>query len=447
MTDTPKPDTWDKIREQFENAPYPNTPLEKSPKDDAHLLHINSMVTAYYQRYKRVINTEGKTILDAGCGSGYKSLVLAQANPGAKIVGIDISEKSVELAKKRLEYHGFTNTEFHVLSIYDLASLKLKYDYISCDETLYSLPDINAALNAMRAVLKPEGIIRTNLHSALQRAHLLNAQRAFELLGILDGQDAATQIDLTMATMQALKNEVLLKDKTWADIEQSDDPRERISMNFLLKGDKGFTISDMFTALNSANLDFISMVNWRQWDLAGLFNLQDNIHPFVAMSLFDASTEKSLQLFELLHPVHRLLDFYCGHSQRNPSILPLSAWEDSHWMAATVHLSGQFNSDGHKQGIINCLSAGQAFSMFKNTTLNKDSLLIDSNRAICLLPLFEGPQTLQTLLSFYLKRRPVSPLTGIAITEANAFEGLKALLASLESFDCIMLETSKTDAN
>ena len=106
-----------KIRQQFDVVTYPRVPVEKSPKDDYELLYIHNLVTPYYLRNQKVINTEGKVILDAGCGSGYKALVLAEANPGAKIVGIDISEKSVELARKRLQYHGFDNAEFHVLPI------------------------------------------------------------------------------------------------------------------------------------------------------------------------------------------------------------------------------------------------------------------------------------------------------------------------------------------
>lgn len=126
-----KSELWDKIRQQFNLAPYPNHPLDKSPKDDLNAMYIHNFVTAYYARNKKIIDTKNKLILDAGCGSGYKSLVLAEANPGAKIVGIDISEASVKLARQRLEYHGFDNAEFHVLSVYDLPQLNYQFDYIA----------------------------------------------------------------------------------------------------------------------------------------------------------------------------------------------------------------------------------------------------------------------------------------------------------------------------
>jgi len=55
---------------------------------------------------------DGKTIIDYGVGGGYfGDMVLQIAN--AKYIGIDISERSLNNAKKRLEkYH---NTEFHLV--------------------------------------------------------------------------------------------------------------------------------------------------------------------------------------------------------------------------------------------------------------------------------------------------------------------------------------------
>lgn len=173
----------EKIRQQFDSSPYPRIPLEQSPKDNAYQLYIHNLVTAFYRRDRQVIDTTDRLILDAGCGSGYKSLILAEANPNAKIIGVDISSESVKLAEQRLKYHGFDNAEFHCLSIEDLSDLGYQFDYINCDETLYLMPDPAIALAAMKSVLKADGIIRANLHSALQRLKLYRAQQMFTLMG------------------------------------------------------------------------------------------------------------------------------------------------------------------------------------------------------------------------------------------------------------------------
>jgi methylase of polypeptide subunit release factors len=108
----PQSDLLDKIRQQFDSFPYPRTPLEQSPKDDHNLLYIHNLVTSFYLRDRKVVDSKGKVILDAGCGSGYTSLILAEANLGAKIVGVDISAESINLAEQRLKYHGFDDVYF-----------------------------------------------------------------------------------------------------------------------------------------------------------------------------------------------------------------------------------------------------------------------------------------------------------------------------------------------
>jgi ubiquinone/menaquinone biosynthesis C-methylase UbiE len=87
-------------------------------------------------------------------------LKLAEANPGARIVGIDLSPQSIELARQRLAHHEFDNVEFHAMSVDDIPQLGMTFDYINCDELLYLLPDQLAGLQVMKSVLKPQGILR-----------------------------------------------------------------------------------------------------------------------------------------------------------------------------------------------------------------------------------------------------------------------------------------------
>jgi len=143
--------TIQRIREQFDFAPYPKIPVEQRPNRNK--LFRYNMLNGFYLRDQQVVSSQGKSILDVGCGSGFTTLTLALANPGAKIVGIDISETSIELAKSRLLYHGFSEVEFYVLPVEELGTLHCQFDYINCDETLYLLSDPVAGLRAMASVL------------------------------------------------------------------------------------------------------------------------------------------------------------------------------------------------------------------------------------------------------------------------------------------------------
>ena len=76
----------EKMRQQYEKLPYPTNSIDAHPRNTYQNLDnffIHSLVTPYYLRHQRIIDTKDRVILDAGCGSGFKALMLAEANPGA----------------------------------------------------------------------------------------------------------------------------------------------------------------------------------------------------------------------------------------------------------------------------------------------------------------------------------------------------------------------------
>lgn len=428
----------EKIRQQFDTGPYPRHPIEKSPKDEVTWLYIHNLVTPYYLRNQKIIQTEGKVILDAGCGSGYKCLALAEANPGSKIVGIDLSENSVKLAKQRLEYHNIKNVDFYVLNIEDLSSLGLEFDYINNDEVLYLLPEPVAGLQAMKSVLKPEGIIRTNLHSSLQRNNFFRAQNLFAMMGLMDDNPEELEIEQVRELMKALKDQVMLKAQTWNPKFEDDD--QTILMNYLFQGDKGYTIPELFAALRAADLEFISMVNWRQWNLMELFNTPDDLPVFLGLSLPELSVEEQLHLFELLHPIHRLLDVWCGHPNQSQPFVPVGEWTASDWQGAMVHLHPQLKTSAMKEELLRSINELKLFEIGRQLPLTQQQVSIDSTMAACLLPLWNEAQSMQSLVERLQKLRPVHPVSLEPTVELEAFEIVSSTLMGLESCGYVLLE-------
>lgn len=428
----------EKIRQQFDAAPYPRIPLDQYPTDMKYLTLYN-MVTAYYLRYQKVVETEGKLILDAGCGSGFKSLALAVANPGARIVGVDLSEQSANLSRERLKYHGFSNVEFHALSIYDLPKLGMEFDYIHCDETLYLLPDILTGLKAMKAVLKPEGIIRTNLHSRNQRRQFFTAQKLFKMLGFMEDTPGPLEMEQARETMKALKDGVTLKSNTWRPEMENND--EWFSANYLLQGDRGYTIPETFEALRNADLEFISMVHRQKWDLLDLFQDPNNLPTALGITLPELSLEEQLHLYEILHPVHRLIDFWCGHPNTATPREPVIEWTDSDWQEALVHLHPSLKVPPVKEEILNCVSKIKMLELANYLPFIKEpTLLMDSTVVGCILPLFDQPQSLQSLLQRWLQIRPLDPITLQPSDPDHAVVLLKQMLTTLEQIGLILLE-------
>ena len=55
----------------------------------------------------RALPVDGRSILDIGCGAGATSFAFADALPGAKVTGLDLSDALVAAAQARIE--GRTN--------------------------------------------------------------------------------------------------------------------------------------------------------------------------------------------------------------------------------------------------------------------------------------------------------------------------------------------------
>ena len=59
----------------------------------------NETLLPYLKKFLNFINKDNPKILDLGCGAGYESMRLK--NLGAKVVGIDFSEKELEIAREK----------------------------------------------------------------------------------------------------------------------------------------------------------------------------------------------------------------------------------------------------------------------------------------------------------------------------------------------------------
>lgn len=430
----PANELLEKLRQQFDAVPYPKTPLEMTPRDDPNQLYIHNLVTPFYLRDRQVITTEGKSILDAGCGTGYTSLVLACANPGARVVGVDLSEESVRLARQRLEYHGFDNVEFHATTIEDLKALGMQFDYINVDEVLYLLPDPIAGLQAMKAVLKPGGIIRANFHSHYQRFVLYRAQKFFKEIDLMEGPLDAEHLGLVRRVMRSLKPGVNLKSVAWrSDFETEDGT---LVANFLLRGDKSWTIPEFFAALGEVNLEFISMVNWWQWNLADLFEDFSDLPLDLVMGLAEKPIEQQLHLFELLHPVHRLLDLWCGHRGATRSSIPPTEWTEQDWHHARVHFHPQLNTPEMQESLRLQASQSQPFELNQQLNLSSEPIVIDPAIVPCLLPLIESPQSVSALIDQWQQTATFPD----SLSTEDATHLIRELLVYLESQGYLLLE-------
>ena len=89
-------------------------------------------------------NLDFRSVLDVGCGQGSPLEQVARQKQGVELVGVDISQRAVELAQLRMPQATF--------SVLDLTreSLDRKFDLIICTDVLEHINDDVAALRNMR---------------------------------------------------------------------------------------------------------------------------------------------------------------------------------------------------------------------------------------------------------------------------------------------------------
>jgi ubiquinone/menaquinone biosynthesis C-methylase UbiE len=101
----------------------------------------------------------GSLVLEAGCGVGAQTVILAQNSPGAKITSVDISPDSVEKARALAARNGLGNVTFQAADIFRLPFGDETFDHVFVCFVLEHLDRPVAALAALKRVLKKGGTI------------------------------------------------------------------------------------------------------------------------------------------------------------------------------------------------------------------------------------------------------------------------------------------------
>jgi SAM-dependent methyltransferase len=108
--------------------------------------------------FLRLANADALTgaILDAGCGTGEHTILAARR--GADALGIDVSPRAIEIARRKAAERG-VETTFKVLDALRLDTLSKSFDAI-LDSGLFHVFDDDARtryVTAVHAVLRPGG--------------------------------------------------------------------------------------------------------------------------------------------------------------------------------------------------------------------------------------------------------------------------------------------------
>ena len=101
----------------------------------------------------------GSRVLEAGCGIGAQTVILAQNSPGALITSLDISEDSIRRAEEKIRTEGITNVTFRQGDIFQLPFSPASFDHIFVCFVLEHLAEPQQALEQLRPLLKDGGTL------------------------------------------------------------------------------------------------------------------------------------------------------------------------------------------------------------------------------------------------------------------------------------------------
>jgi ubiquinone/menaquinone biosynthesis C-methylase UbiE len=106
----------------------------------------------------RLVN--GGLVADVGCGHGASAILMAQAFPKSRFVGIDYHESSIAVARERARQAGVADRiRFEVATPLVLASSKEKFDLVCFMDSLHDMGDPLEAVSASRQAMASDGTL------------------------------------------------------------------------------------------------------------------------------------------------------------------------------------------------------------------------------------------------------------------------------------------------
>ena len=130
-----------------------------------------------------LIGLKGKRVLDVGCGGGILSE--SMYFKGAEVVGIDLGEKALNVAKLHQLESG-AKVDYQYIAVEELATQQsASFDVVTCMEMLEHVPDPAAIIAACARLVKPGGSVFFSTINRNPKAYLFAVIGAEYVLNLL----------------------------------------------------------------------------------------------------------------------------------------------------------------------------------------------------------------------------------------------------------------------
>jgi ubiquinone/menaquinone biosynthesis C-methylase UbiE len=150
-----------RTREMYTQLRYPALDPAENDRYERHRRTVYALMGIDPESFFR-----GKTVLDGGCGTGEETMFLASLGP-EKIIGIDTSDGSLELARQRAAEAGLRNVEFRHASVLDPSVFADEsFDYVSSLGCIHHTPRTKDAFDNLCRMTRPGGYLCTFIYNS-----------------------------------------------------------------------------------------------------------------------------------------------------------------------------------------------------------------------------------------------------------------------------------------
>jgi ubiquinone/menaquinone biosynthesis C-methylase UbiE len=137
-------------------------PQAKQMADESMVRGLDAQAKAIWPQEAPLIRRyrlpDAPDILDAGCGTGEGSSRLAELFPQAHVLGVDIIDAHLALARQRYEQFG-SRLRFEHQSIFELPAPDHSFDLTVCRHVLHSIPHADQVIAELIRVTRPGGYL------------------------------------------------------------------------------------------------------------------------------------------------------------------------------------------------------------------------------------------------------------------------------------------------
>lgn len=152
------------------------------PSGELRTLHqVNPLRIRFIREFCPI---QGQKILDVGCGGGILSEALARE--GAEVLGIDLAEELLEVARLHALEQGVKTVRYENTSAESMAEREPEnFDVVACMEMLEHVPRPAAVVRALARLVKPGGRVFLSTLNRNLKAYLFAIIGAEYILGLI----------------------------------------------------------------------------------------------------------------------------------------------------------------------------------------------------------------------------------------------------------------------